>query len=72
MNFDMNTIADICRPYNEKLTAEGRAARLEHALRQIAEASIPDQPATDGGDALSWAQRHVTYLRSVAQKAVQR
>lgn len=29
MNFDINTIADICRPHNEKLIAEGKAARLE-------------------------------------------
>lgn len=29
MNFDINTIADICRPHNDKLIAEGRAAKLE-------------------------------------------
>jgi len=29
MNFDINTIADICRPHNEKLIAEGKARRFE-------------------------------------------
>lgn len=70
MTFDINTIADICRPHNEKLIAEGRAARFERALRLIAEASIPDQPASDEGDSLSWAQRHVAKLRRIALEAL--
>lgn len=40
------------------------------ALQQIADASIPDQPASDEGDALSWAQRHVAKLRRIAKEAV--
>lgn len=70
MTFDINTIADICRPHNEKLIAEGRAAKFERALREISDASIPDQPATDEGDALSWAARHVGKLRGIARAAL--
>ncbi len=29
MTFDIDTIANICRPHNEKLIAEGKATKLE-------------------------------------------
>lgn len=45
-------------------------AELRNALSIIAEASIPDQPATDPGDQLSWAQQHVAKLRRIAQEAL--
>lgn len=38
MTFDINTIADICRPHNEKLIAEGRAARLERENAKLTQA----------------------------------
>jgi hypothetical protein len=71
MTFDINTIADICRPHNERLIAEGRAAKFERALRQIAESHIPDQPASSDVDELTWAKRHVARLRLIATKAME-
>lgn len=35
MNFDINTIADICHPHNEKLIAEGKAEKLRAALVEL-------------------------------------
>jgi hypothetical protein len=42
------------------------------ALQEIADSHIPDQPAHDAGDELSWAQRHVGKLRGIALLALRR
>lgn len=43
---------------------------LREALQGIADAHIPDQPATDIGNELSWAQRHFGELRWMAKLAL--
>lgn len=50
--------------------AEASAAKMEAALRDIAEYHIPDQPAAYGGDELSWAQRQHAHLRRIARAAL--
>jgi len=43
---------------------------LEIALTEIANGSIPDQPATAAGDELYWVKKHVAELRRIAMKAI--
>lgn len=43
---------------------------LTAVLQEIADAHIPDQPASAAGDELSWAQRHVGKLRGLAMAAI--
>lgn len=62
MTFDINTIADIVRPHNDKLIAEGRATKLEQenvGLRKAFETehravqkiwTILDPPPPEGSD----------------------
>lgn len=42
------------------------------ALKLILVMHVPDQPATDPGDELSWALRHVERMRRVALDALSR
>jgi len=43
---------------------------MENALRDIASAHVPDQPATSQADEVSWVMRHVGAIRQIAKKAL--
>ena len=47
-------------------------ATMRAALEEIANASIPDQPAASAGDGETWARQHVAKLRQIAWKALGR
>ena len=44
--------------------------QMRGALEEISERHIPDQPASYGGDELSWAQRQHGALRQIARAAL--
>lgn len=50
MTFDINTIADICRPHNEKLIAEGRAAKSERENDKLRTVILELLKAYDSGN----------------------
>ena len=47
-------------------------ARMVEALREIAEAHLPDQPAADGRTERDWAMMHIGKLRHWALNAINR
>jgi len=56
----------ITKPHSDRIVAESRAQRFERVLRSIADAHIPDQPASSDVDELTWAKQHVSRLRRMA------
>lgn len=62
----------VSREAHRLLAASAGAARgtLLRALERIAEASVPDQPASNDIDEAVWIMRHVGNLRRLAQEAI--
>lgn len=63
-------VGDVFRATPDDLAIMLAGPKMLEALEWIASAHIPDQPSTDGGDELAWAQRWVGTIRAKARAAI--
>lgn len=62
--------AIVCAARDRILHLSEEAERLRQSLQQIADAHLPDQPASSGDDERTYALRHISKLRGVATAAL--